>query len=51
MFWNIGIFNTLRPRQDGRHFPENIFKCIFFNENGCIVIKISLKYVRKMWFR
>ena len=25
--------NTLRPRQDGRHFPDNIFKCIFLNEN------------------
>ena len=21
--------NTLRPRQNGRHFPDNIFKCIF----------------------
>ena len=25
--------NTLRPRQDGRHFADDIFKCIFFNEN------------------
>ena len=25
--------NTLRPRQDGRHFPDDIFKCIFLNEN------------------
>ena len=24
--------NTLRPRQDGRHFPDDIFKCIFLNE-------------------
>ena len=22
--------NTLRPSQDGRHFPDDIFKCIFF---------------------
>ena len=22
-------FNTLRPRQDGRHFADDIFKCIF----------------------
>ena len=22
-------FNTLRPRQDGRHIPDDIFKCIF----------------------
>ena len=26
-------FNTLRPRQDGRHFPDDVFKCIFLNEN------------------
>ena len=23
------IFNTLRPIRNGRHFPEDIFKCIF----------------------
>ena len=26
-------FNTSRPRQDGRHFPDDIFKFIFLNEN------------------
>ena len=40
-------FNTLRPRQNGRHFPDNTFKCIFFNENVWISIKISLKFVPK----
>ena len=39
--------NTLRPRQDGRHFADDIFTCIFFNENCCILNKFSLKYVRK----
>ena len=39
--------NTLRPRQDGRHFADDIFTCIFFNENCRISIKFSLKYVRK----
>ena len=39
--------DTLRPRQDGRHFADDIFTCIFFNENCCILIKFSLKYVRK----
>ena len=34
--------NTLRPRQNGRHFPDDIFKCIFLNENVWIFIKISL---------
>ena len=26
--------NTLRPRQNGCHFPDDIFKCIFVNENA-----------------
>ena len=39
-------FNTLRPRQNGRHF-EDILKCIFLNENVWISIKISLKFVHK----
>ena len=38
-------FNTLRPRQNGRHFPDDIFKCIFLNENVWISINISLKFV------
>ena len=38
---------TLRPRQNGRHFADNIFKCIFLNENVCISINISLKFVPK----
>ena len=37
--------NTLRPTQNGRHFSDDIFKCIFFNENVSIVIKISRKFV------
>ena len=28
-------------------FPDNIFKCIFLNENCWILVKISLKYLRK----
>ena len=39
------LLNTLRPRQNGRHFLDDIFKCIFLNENVCIAIKISLKFV------
>ena len=39
--------NTLRPRQNGRHFADDTFKRIFFNENGGISIKISLKFVPK----
>ena len=37
--------NTLRPRQNGRHFTDAIFKCNFVNENVWIPIKISLKFV------
>ena len=37
--------NTLRPRQNGRHFPDDIFKWIFLNENVWISISISLKFV------
>ena len=32
-------FNALRPQQN------YIFKCIFFNENGAILIQISQKYI------
>ena len=39
--------NTLRPRQNGRHFPDDIFKWIFLNENVWISINISLKFVPK----
>ena len=52
IFWNKMnttniqiILNTLRPRQDGRHFADDIFKCLFLNENVWIPIKISLKFV------
>ena len=37
--------NTLRPRQNGRHFPDDIFKWIFLNENVWISINTSLKFV------
>ena len=39
--------NTLRPRPNGRHFADDIFKCIFLNENVWIPIEISLKFVPK----
>ena len=39
------MLNTLRLRQNGRHFPDDIFKWIFLNENVWISISISLKFV------
>ena len=34
-------------RQSGWHFPDDIFNCIFLNENVWISIEISLKFVPK----
>ena len=42
-----GFVNSLRPRQNGRHFADDVFKCNFLNENFWIPIKISLKFVPK----
>ena len=39
------MLNALTSRQNGRHFPDDIFKCIFLNENAWISIKIPLKFV------
>ena len=49
MNWNSGTFvdecvNTLRPRKYGRHLAD-IIKRISLNENYCIWIQVSLKYV------
>ena len=37
--------NKLRPRQNGRHFADDISKYIFLYENARISLKISLKFV------
>ena len=41
--------NTLKLRQHGSHFPGDIFKCIFLDENVWISLRISLKFVPKVW--
>ena len=41
---NIHV-NTLTPRKNRRHFADDIFKCIFLNENVWFRIKISMKFV------
>ena len=43
--WHAVLVNTLRPRQNDRHFPDDIFKWIFLNDNVGISIHISLKFV------
>ena len=51
--WGIySILNTLRmltlsPRVNGNHFKDDVFECIFLNENLWISIKMSLKFVPK----
>ena len=52
-------FNSLRPRPNRRHFADDIFECIFENENEWISPRISLKFVPimfeltifQLWFR
>ena len=45
IFGNVRVVNTLRLRQNGRHFPGDIFKWIFLNETAWISIKLSQKFV------
>ena len=42
-----GSYNQSAPGQNGRHFADGIFTCIFLNKNIWISIKISLKCVPK----
>ena len=44
----VTVLNILRPRQNCCHFVDDLFKCIFFNENVWISIKNSLNFVRKV---
>ena len=37
------IINTLMPTQNGRLFPDDIFNCIFLDENVWISLEIPLK--------
>ena len=39
------FINSSSPGQNGHHFTNDIFKCIFFNEKVRFFIKISLKLV------
>ena len=42
----FSTIDTLRPKQNGRHFADDIFKLTFLNDNGCIFIQISLASFR-----
>ena len=41
------LLTPLPPGQNDRHFADDIFRCILVNEEFCILIKISLKFVAK----
>ena len=48
VFWSgFCVFNSLRPRQNGRLFADDTFQRIFLNENIIISTKKSLKFVNK----
>ena len=53
---HYGYFRiTKTPKQNGRHFSDVIFRCIFFDENWCIWIEIMFSRVQltiiQHWFR
>ena len=48
--YNKIVINTLRPRQNYRHFADDIFKRIFLKKNIWISLKVSLKFVPKVRF-
>ena len=50
--WRICVIghqciNSCPPEQNGRHFADDVFRCIFMNEKFSILNKISLKIVAK----
>ena len=46
VLWFV-VVNTLKQRQNGRHFADDTFKRIFLNQNVRNSISISLKFVPK----
>ena len=50
--WNLlvsdlSVLAHLPLEKIGRHFADDIFRCIFLNEKFCILTKISLKIIPK----
>ena len=47
-FFMIYIYlfvNALRPEQNGHHFADDNFECIFMNEKVWMSVQISLKFI------
>ena len=42
---DVFAVNSSPPGQNDHHFADEIFRCIFVNENIYILTKISLKFV------
>ena len=40
--------NIMRPRQNGRHFADDIFKSLSMNGNRCILIEMQMKFYSKI---
>ena len=47
LFWLQLLLISSPLGQNGRHFADDIFRCIFVNEKSWNMIKISLKFVPK----
>ena len=47
VYYQGNTIYTLRARPNGRYFPDDILKCIFWNGNVWIPLKSSLKFVPK----
>ena len=45
--WKRCAVNSSSPGQNGSHFADDIFNCIFMNELFGISVRISLKFVHK----
>ena len=37
----------MKPRQDSNYFTDDISESIFLNENLCILIQMSLTFIRQ----
>ena len=38
-------WSTLRPHQNGQYFADDIFKCIYWNGNDCMLLNIPFNFV------
>ena len=47
LYSQTAVINILRPRQNGRSFPDDIFKCIFLNEINNIQALVQIMAWRR----